>query len=92
MRRLFWVALGATAGVLIVRRVTRTAEKFTPEGMSQSVAGALGGLTAAIREFSADVREGMAEREVELRTGLGLDGSHDVVDATGPAAAEVPRP
>lgn len=83
MRRVFWVALGATAGVLIVRRVSAQAARFTPEGVSQSVAGALGGLTAAIREFSADVRDGMAEREHELRTGLGLDGSHDVIDAPG---------
>src|SRR5664279_589006 len=45
---------------------------------------ALGGLTEAVRDFAADVREGMAEREHELRAGLGLDGSHDALDADGP--------
>ena len=34
-----------------------------------------------LQEFWADVQVGMAEREQELRTALGLDGSHDMVDA-----------
>ncbi len=84
MRRLFWTALGATAGVLIVRRVSQTAQRFSPEGVAGSLTGALGGLTEAVRDFAADVREGMAEREHELRAGLGLDGSHDALDADGP--------
>jgi hypothetical protein len=78
-RRLFYIALGATAGVLLVRKVTQTAQRFTPSGMSQGVAGALGGLGDAIRGFGAEVREGMAEREEELREGLGLnEGLHEV--------------
>jgi len=84
VRRLFWTALGATAGVLIVRRVSQTAQRFSPEGVAGSLTGALGGLTEAVRDFAADVREGMAEREHELRAGLGLDGSHDALDADGP--------
>lgn len=82
-RRLFYVALGATAGVLIVRRLTAAAQRLTPAGVQGSVNGALGGLAEAIRTFGADVREGMAEREQLLRTDLGLDGRHDVVDAPG---------
>jgi hypothetical protein len=80
-RRLFYISLGATAGVLIVRKLTATANKLTPAGVQTGIAGALGNLSASIREFGALVREGMAEREDELRTGLGLDGSHDVVDS-----------
>jgi hypothetical protein len=79
-RRLFYIALGATAGVLIVRKLTATAHKLSPAGVQSGLAGALGGLGEAIRDFGAEVRAGMAEREDELRTGLGLDGSHDVVD------------
>lgn len=82
-RRVFYIALGAVAGVLIVRKLTTAAQRFTPAGVQDSVAGALGGLTEAVREFSDAVREGMAEREAELRVSLGLDGSHDVVDAPG---------
>ena len=77
-RRLFYISLGATAGVLIVRKLTATANKLAP---STALPGALGNLADAIREFGTQVREGMAEREAELRTGLGLDGRHDVVDS-----------
>jgi len=80
-RRLFYVALGATVGILVVRRLTTAAKAFTPAGVQTSLAGALGGLGDAVREFTVEMREAMAEREVELRTTLGLDGSHDVVDA-----------
>lgn len=72
-RRLFYIALGATAGVLLVRKASQVAERFTPAGMSQGIAGALGGLGDAIRGFGEEVRLGMAEREAELREGLGLD-------------------
>jgi hypothetical protein len=77
-RRLFYISLGATAGVLIVRKLTATAHKLAP---STAIPGALGNLADAIREFGSLVREGMAEREDELRAGLGLDGSHDIIDA-----------
>lgn len=84
-RRLFYISLGATAGILIARKVSQTAQKFTPSGMSSGLVGAVGGLGDAIRGFGAEVRAGMAEREQELREGLGLDdhptkslaGAHD---------------
>ena len=80
-RRLFYVALGATAGVLLVRKASQAAQRFTPAGMQRGLGGALGGLGDAIRDFGAEIRAGMAEREAELRTGLGLDGTHDIIDA-----------
>jgi hypothetical protein len=69
MRRLFWVGLGAAAGVLVVRRVTKTAQAYTPEGMARSVAG----LGEGLREMADAVREAMHEREAELRAALGAD-------------------
>lgn len=72
MKRLFWIALGATAGVLVVRKLTQTARSLTPEGAADRVSGALGHLTEAVREFADDVRAGMAEREAELHHSLGL--------------------
>jgi hypothetical protein len=78
MRRLFWVALGATVGVLVVRRVNRTAQAYTPEGLSRS----LGNVADALREAAGAVREGMSEREQELRVALGVDaGDLDPAEA-----------
>jgi hypothetical protein len=74
VRRLFWLALGATIGVLLVRRLARAAEALTPRGLAAAVSGSLGGLTEAVREFADEVREGMAEREAELLEGTGIDG------------------
>lgn len=68
MRRLFWVALGATAGVLVVRRLTRTAEAYTPAGLAAAVSG----LGEAVRDFADRVSAAMADREDELRMALGV--------------------
>ncbi|MDQ1726570.1 MAG: hypothetical protein QOK14_615 [Frankiaceae bacterium] len=82
MRRLFWAAAGATVGVLIVRRVTRTAAKLTPAGLGTSLSGALTNLADAAREFAADVRDGMAERETQLWTSL--DGAAPAAEPGSP--------
>lgn len=72
MKRVFWIALGATAGILIARRLTKAARNLTPEGAAGRVAGAMGGLTQAWREFADDVKAGTAERDIELREALGI--------------------
>jgi Family of unknown function (DUF6167) len=69
MKRVFWIALGATAGVLVVRKLTKTAHAYTPAGLAEGVQG----LGASIRYFADEVRAGMAEREIELRDALGID-------------------
>jgi hypothetical protein len=73
MRRLFWVALGATAGVLVVHKVTKTAQAYSPSGVAQGFSGGLSDLGEGLREMAQVVREGMAERETELRHALGID-------------------
>lgn len=77
MRRLFWVAVGATAGVYAARRVSRATRSLSPDSAAIRVGGAIGDLASAVREFSADVRTAMAAREEELSRDLGLA---DVVD------------
>ena len=94
-RRLVYIAFGAAVGILVVQRATRAAQRFTPAGVQSSLAASFAGLTEAVRDFSADLREVMAEREQELRATLGLDGTHDVVDApgvTGGLEPDVPAP
>jgi hypothetical protein len=73
MRRLFWLAMGVTIGALVVRKLSRTAEKLTPAGIGASLAEGLRELADAIGDFGADVRAAAAVREDELRAGTGLD-------------------
>ena len=74
MRRLFYLALGATVGVLVVRKATQVMHKLTPAGMAEGVAGAGGRAQGALADFSTAVSIHAAEREAELRSALGLDG------------------
>lgn len=74
MPRIFYIALGAAAGVVAVRQAARAAAALTPTSMA-------GSLVQSVREFAADVSEAMAEREEEIRAALGLDDSGDP-DAT----------
>jgi hypothetical protein len=80
-RRLFYIAFGAAAGIVAVRRATQTAQRYTPAGLQQRAGGAFGSVGEAVRDFAAEVKAAMSEREVELREALGLDGSNDVIDA-----------
>jgi hypothetical protein len=70
---LFYVALGATAGVLVVRRASATLSRWTPEGM----AGQLGGAGERIALWWAEVQALAAARETELRDALGLNDHGD---------------
>jgi hypothetical protein len=85
MRRLFWLAMGVTIGALIVRKLSRAAERMTPSGMANGLAAGLGELSNALRDFAADVREAMHDHEATLRAGAGMDGELGAVP-TPPAA------
>lgn len=79
MRRMFWTALGigfgATAGILVARRVRRTTESLKPTQLGGAVTGAIAGLAESVRDFTTEIRLGMAQREDELISALGLDGT-----------------
>ncbi|RNL64123.1 hypothetical protein EFK50_06165 [Nocardioides marmoriginsengisoli] len=72
MRRGFWFVAGAGAGVYVMVKARRAAEVFTPEGLRDRVAG----LGVGAQLFADEVRNGMTERETELRERFGyvLDG------------------
>ena len=74
IRRLFWLSMGITIGVLVVRKLTKAAERLTPRGLADTLASSLGELAEALRDFGQDVRAAMSEREAELRESTGLDG------------------
>jgi hypothetical protein len=77
MRRLFWLGLGLAVGALVVRQVSKKAESFTPRGLSRSLSESVQSLADAAREFAAEVRLGMAEREQELMAALVADNGSD---------------
>ena len=74
MRRLFWLVMGVTIGALVVRKLSKAAERLTPRGMADGIGAGLSELAAALRDFTDDVRDAMRDREAELRAGTGLDG------------------
>ena len=66
MKRLLWLGVGLAVGAIVVRKVTRKANEFTPSGIAASLSQSAGGLVESVRNFVDDVRDGMAERETEI--------------------------
>jgi len=89
IRRLFWLILGAVIGIWSFRKFSATADRFKPRNVAGSVGTGLTDLAYALRDFAADVREAMNEREADLRQATGLDGGTGLDGAMGrgPSAA-----
>lgn len=68
MRRVFWVAVGAAAGIYALRKVQRTMHAYSPSGLAERATG----LGETMKTFAEEVKERAAEREAELRDALGL--------------------
>ncbi|MGN6473949.1 MAG: hypothetical protein ACTHK4_09930 [Mycobacteriales bacterium] len=69
MRRVFYVALGATVGVLVVRKVGQAAQKWTPAGLAEQA----GGVEGRVATWWEIVKDHAMVREAELREALGID-------------------
>jgi hypothetical protein len=79
------MALGATVGIVVVRRVSRAAQAYTPEGIGRSLTEAVD----ALRDLADDVRVAMAQRERELRVALGVEAG--TMDAGSAPESGAPR-
>ncbi|MFF5294766.1 hypothetical protein [Paractinoplanes globisporus] len=66
MKRLLWLGVGLAVGALVVRKMTKKANEFTPSGIATSLSQSAGGLVESVRSFVDDVREGMTEREEQI--------------------------
>ena len=66
MKRLLWLGVGLAVGALVVRKMTKKANEFTPSGIATSLSQSAGGLVESMRSFVEDVREGMTEREDQI--------------------------
>jgi len=77
-KRLFWLVVGAGFGFgmsfWVTRVVRETVERYTPERVSNDLANAVRGLRTDLRAAVAEGRDGMREREAELRAGLDRRG------------------
>jgi Family of unknown function (DUF6167) len=71
VKRIFWLIIGIAVGVYAVTRLKKKAQILAPESVQESAAK----LAAAVRHFGDQVREGMAERETELRDALGIENA-----------------
>jgi phage host-nuclease inhibitor protein Gam len=65
VKRIFWFVIGTLVGVYLVTRLKSRARALAPQSAEK--------LASAIRHFGDQVREGMEEREAELRDALGID-------------------
>jgi hypothetical protein len=68
MRRLFWLGVGIAVGVVVARQVAKSVEAYSPSSLAGTARNSAAGLRESVRDFIADVREGMAEREQEIHT------------------------
>ncbi|MDQ0075988.1 DUF6167 family protein [Arthrobacter oryzae] len=73
MKRILWMGIGVAIGVIAFRKITEAQSTLGPEGLNRAV----GRLADGIYDFADAIRDGMQERETELRTALGID-SQDV--------------
>ncbi|WP_018350124.1 DUF6167 family protein [Longispora albida] len=73
-KRVLWLGIGVGIGVLVIRKLTQTAESFTPKGIAGQIGDSAGGLLGEVRSFIDDVRNGAAEREAEIHAAF-ADGA-----------------
>jgi hypothetical protein len=85
MKRLLWLGVGLAVGALVVRKLTRKANEFTPSGIATSLSQSAGGLVESVRSFVDDVREGMTERQEQINQAF---AAGELYDEDGPDEAQ----
>jgi hypothetical protein len=74
IKRLVWLTLGITLGVLVVLRTQRSlrrrADRLRPERMATDLAEAIRTLRVDLRKAVAEGRTAMSQREAELNEQL----------------------
>ncbi|MFF5264096.1 hypothetical protein ACFY4C_34650 [Actinomadura viridis] len=84
MRRLFWLSVGAGAGIYathrVKRRVEHIARTLSPESVAARAVTAGQGAGDRLRDFAHDVRTEMRAREAELREAVEMDQAPPELD------------
>lgn len=74
MKKIFWLGVGITLGVVAARKLAAAKGALGPEGLNRAV----GRASDAVHDFADALRSGMDRRETELRAALGLDPERPV--------------
>ena len=69
MKKIFWLGVGITIGVIAARKIAAAQGAFGPDGLNRAV----GRASDAVHDFADALRESMDARETDLRLALGLD-------------------
>ncbi|MCC3274880.1 hypothetical protein LJ753_03200 [Arthrobacter sp. zg-Y20] len=77
MKRVFWMSIGVAIGVIAVRRANEAKSSLKQAGINRAVDSAAG----AVQSFAEALREGMSQREGDLRAALGLDNTDNAAEA-----------
>ncbi|MCB5275733.1 hypothetical protein BJG92_03284 [Arthrobacter sp. SO5] len=85
MNRIIWMGIGVAIGVIAFRKINQAQSNLGPEGLNRAV----GRLADGLYDFADAVREGMQERETELRAALGVDTGTDAAVDAGLVKADV---
>ena len=88
MNRIIWMGIGVAIGVIAFRKVTEAQSNLGPEGLNRAV----GRLADGLFDFAGAVREGMQERETELRAALGSTPVSTQASTASTADAAPPSP
>ncbi|TDD71446.1 hypothetical protein [Actinomadura rubrisoli] len=88
MKRLFWLSVGAGAGVYathrVKRRVERIARAWSPESVAARAVTSGHDAGRRLRHFASDVRTEMRAREEELREAVRMDQAPPGLDGSRP--------
>ncbi|CAM3178268.1 DUF6167 family protein [Stackebrandtia soli] len=69
-KRLLWLGIGVAVGVVVVRKIAQTAEAMSPGGIAHRLRETAVTFGDSARNFMADVSDGAAEKEAELRAAV----------------------
>ncbi|MFC8302469.1 hypothetical protein ACFUCV_02145 [Specibacter sp. NPDC057265] len=69
MKKIFWLGVGITLGVVAARKISAARGAIGPDGLNRAV----GRASDAVHDFADALRENMDQRESELRVALGVD-------------------
>ena len=87
MKRIIWMGIGVAIGVIAFRKITEVQSTLGPEGLNR----AAGRFADGLYDFADAVREGMTERETELRAALGIDAGLEKAIVLGSAGKDAVR-